>query len=239
MRTLSPKPCGCPGRRQRRKPSTWRFGSSRRATAESRPWSTMRPWRPGGTSRNGSTPGSREGPDGVIRYLLDSSALWRILRDSALRGAWAEVVSIGAIGSCHAQRVEFRRSARTIDEYEQMSGMFDALYPDAPIPKGAWRWIESAQYRLLRQGAHRGIGRGSADRTTAAQHDLVVLHDDKDSRPPPDACRCTGTRHLRRTATADSTDTRIVVGSIRGRPRRVAACCSRCCPGWADRPRPV
>jgi hypothetical protein len=28
--------------------------------------------------------------------------------------------------------------------------MFDALYPDAAVPKGGWRWIESAQYRLLR-----------------------------------------------------------------------------------------
>jgi predicted nucleic acid-binding protein len=117
----------------------------------------------------------------MIRYLLDSSALWRILRDHALRAAWAEVVSAGAIGSCQPQRVEFRRSARTIDEYEQMSGMFEALYPDAALSKGAWRWVESAQYRLLRQGAHRALP--AVDLlicATAAQHDLVVLHDDKD-----------------------------------------------------------
>ena len=117
----------------------------------------------------------------MIRYLLDSSALWRILRDAALRAAWAGVVSVGAVGSCHPQRVEFRRSARTIDEYEQMSEMFDALYPDAAVPKGAWRWIESAQYRLLRHGAHRALS--AVDLlicATAAQHDLVVLHDDND-----------------------------------------------------------
>ena len=73
------------------------------------------------------------------------------------------------------------RSARTIDEHEQMSGMFEALYPDAAIPKGMWRWIESAQYRLLRQGAHRALS--AVDLmicATAAQHDLVVLHDDND-----------------------------------------------------------
>jgi predicted nucleic acid-binding protein len=117
----------------------------------------------------------------VIRYLLDSSALWRILRDSELRSAWAEVVSAGAVGSCHPQRVEFRRSARSVDEYEQMSGMFDVLYPDAAVPKGAWRWIDSAQYRLLRSGAHRALS--AVDLlvcATAAQHDLIVLHDDKD-----------------------------------------------------------
>jgi hypothetical protein len=48
---------------------------------------------------------------GVIRYLLDSSALWRILRDPALRAAFAD------------------------------------LYQDVAVPKAAWTWIESAQYR--------------------------------------------------------------------------------------------
>jgi predicted nucleic acid-binding protein len=117
----------------------------------------------------------------VTRYLLDSSALWRILRDTALRASWAEVISLGIIGSCHPQRVEFRRSARTVDEYEQMSEMFDSLYSDTAIPKGAWRWIEAAQYRLLRHGAHRALS--AVDLVicaTAAHHDLVVLHDDSD-----------------------------------------------------------
>ena len=117
----------------------------------------------------------------MIRYLLDSSALWRILRDAALRASWAEVVSLGVIGSCQPQRVEFRRSARTADEYEQMSEMFDSLYPDAAVPKGAWRWVESAQYRLVRHGAHRALS--AVDLlvcATAAHHDLIMLHDDID-----------------------------------------------------------
>jgi len=129
----------------------------------------------------GAAAGGRKRPGRVIRYLLDSSALWRILRDAGLRASWAEMVSLGVIGSCHPQRIEFRRSARTVDEYEQMSEMFDALYPDAPVPKGAWRWIESAQYRLLRHGAHRALS--AVDLlicATAAHHDLVVLHDDSD-----------------------------------------------------------
>jgi predicted nucleic acid-binding protein len=117
----------------------------------------------------------------VIRYLLDSSALWRILRDSGLRASWAEVISLGVVGSCQPQRIEFRRSARTADEYAQMSEMFDSLYPDAPVPKGAWRWSESAQYRLLRYGAHRALS--AVDLlicATAAHHGLAILHDDGD-----------------------------------------------------------
>ena len=62
-----------------------------------------------------------------------------------------------------------------------MSGMFDVLYADAAVPRGAWRWIDSAQYRLLRHGAHRALS--AVDLlicATAAQHDLIVLHDDND-----------------------------------------------------------
>ena len=125
----------------------------------------------------------------MIRYLLDSSALWRILRNATLRASWAEVASLGVIGSCHPQRVEFRRSARDIDEYDQMSGMFDALYPDVPVPDNAWRWAESAQYRLLRHGAQRGLS--AVDLlicATAAHHGVVVLH--------ADAAFVTAARHL-------------------------------------------
>ncbi|HEY2549284.1 MAG TPA: PIN domain-containing protein [Streptosporangiaceae bacterium] len=117
----------------------------------------------------------------MIQYLADSSALWRIMRESVVRAAWTEVVTAGAVASCHPQRVEFRRSAGGLDEYEQMSGMFDELYPDAAVPKNAWQWIESAQYRLLRRGAHRALS--AVDLlicATAVHRDLVVLHDDSD-----------------------------------------------------------
>lgn len=59
--------------------------------------------------------------------------------------------------------------------------MFAVLYPDAPVPKSAWQWMESAQFRLLRNGAHRALS--AVDLlicAIAAEHDLVVLHDDND-----------------------------------------------------------
>ena len=117
----------------------------------------------------------------MIRYLIDSSALWRILRDDDLRSAWAEHIASGAIGSCQVQRAEFRRSARNVDEYEQMTATFDDLYPDAPLPKTAWRWIEAAQHRLVRHGARRALSvTDLLISATAAHHGLVVLHDEND-----------------------------------------------------------
>ena len=116
-----------------------------------------------------------------MRYLADSSALWRLLRDSNVRTGWSDVISDHAIGSCQPQRVEFRRSARDLDEYEQMTSMFADLYPDVAVPKSAWSWVESAQYRLLRGGAHRALS--CVDLlicACAAIRGLVVLHDDND-----------------------------------------------------------
>lgn len=62
-----------------------------------------------------------------------------------------------------------------------MTHMFAELYPDIPVPKRAWAWIESAQYRLLRAGAHRALSVVDLLMcATAAHHGLAILHDDND-----------------------------------------------------------
>jgi hypothetical protein len=106
---------------------------------------------------------SRQGARCLIRYLADSPPLRRLLRDSDVRAGWADVISDHAIGSCQPQRTEFRRSARNLDEYEQMTSMFIDLYPDVPVQKSAWRWIEFAQYRLMRRSAPSVVMPRSAD----------------------------------------------------------------------------
>jgi predicted nucleic acid-binding protein len=91
------------------------------------------------------------------------------------------VLSDGVIGSCHPQRRAFCRSARSVEEYERMQAMFDSLHPDVPLPKTIWRWAESTQYRLSRNGTHRALS--PVDLLlcgTASLHGLVILHDDRD-----------------------------------------------------------
>jgi hypothetical protein len=80
----------------------------------------------------------------VISYLLDSTAVWRLQRDRELSNAWADEVEVGALGSCRPQQIEFRRSARRLEEFEAMAAMVAELYPDVPVPKDAWNWIDSA-----------------------------------------------------------------------------------------------
>lgn len=62
-----------------------------------------------------------------------------------------------------------------------MNQAFRGLYPDLPVPKSVWRWIESAQYRLAGAGAVRALS--IVDLlvcATAADRGLIVLHDDAD-----------------------------------------------------------
>src|SRR5262245_47728955 len=116
-----------------------------------------------------------------MHYLADSSALWRILREPSVRAGWSDVISDHAVGSCQPQRIEFRRSARNLDEYEHMTAMFVDLYPDVPIPKTAGQWVEAAQYRLLRAGSDQVLS--YVDLSVCAHsaiRGLVVLHDDND-----------------------------------------------------------
>lgn len=117
----------------------------------------------------------------MIFFLVDSSAVWRLQRQPELTEAWNSSLVGGAVGSCEPQRAEFRRSARNADEFDQMNQTFRDVYPDVPVPKSVWRWIDSAQHRLASAGAVRALS--VVDLLvcgTAVARGLVVLHDDAD-----------------------------------------------------------
>jgi predicted nucleic acid-binding protein len=93
----------------------------------------------------------------LIYFLVDSSAVWRLQRKPELTEAWNSSLLSGAVGSCEPQRAEFRRSARNADEFDQMNQTFRDVYPDVPVPKSVWRWIDSAQHLLAGAGAVRTL----------------------------------------------------------------------------------
>lgn len=116
-------------------------------------------------------------------YLLDTSGLVRLLSDPKVQSTWYDAIAAEAVASCYPQRAEFLYSARNGREYEEITEMFTDLYPDAPVPKNAGRWISAVQYRMARAGEHRSAS--AVDliiAATAAHHGLTVLHDDADYR---------------------------------------------------------
>jgi predicted nucleic acid-binding protein len=111
---------------------------------------------------------------------VDSSAVW-LQRQPELTDAWESSLLSGAIGSCEPQRAEFRRSARNTAEFDETKQMFRDVYPDVPVPKSVWPWIDSAQRRLAGAGAVRPLS--VVDLLicgTAAAKGLVIRHDDAD-----------------------------------------------------------
>ena len=117
----------------------------------------------------------------MSRYLLDSSALWRILRDDGLAAEWREAAAGGDIRSCYPQRAEFLKSARNSEQYEAYSALLSDLYADAPVPKGAAKWVGAVQLRAAEKGAHKALSAVDLQIcATAAHHGPIVLHDDND-----------------------------------------------------------
>ncbi|MFD6393957.1 PIN domain-containing protein [Nocardia sp. NPDC060259] len=116
-------------------------------------------------------------------YLLDTSALVRLIADPILREAWYDTIEVGAVASCYPQRAEFLYSARNSSEYDEIGEMFSDLYPDRAVPRTAGRWIDSVQRQMAQHGEHRSAS--AVDlmiAATAAHYGLVVLHHDADFR---------------------------------------------------------
>ena len=98
------------------------------------------------------------GGTGVIRYLLDASALWQIFRNPDIAEQWRGPARDRMFHVCEATRTEYLFSARGPVDRDEMAEDLDALCDLAPVPKSAWRWVDTAQYKLTQRG-HAPAGR--------------------------------------------------------------------------------
>lgn len=82
---------------------------------------------------------------------------------------------------CEPTRTEFLYSATGPAHRDELADELDTLCQIAAVPKAAWRWIDTAQYKLTQKSQHRAAG--PIDLlvcATAVNHDLTVLHVDND-----------------------------------------------------------
>jgi predicted nucleic acid-binding protein len=117
----------------------------------------------------------------VIGYLLDTSAVWKLFRDAEVFDAWQAERDAGAFFVCEATRTEFLFSAKGPANRDEMAESLDGLCELAPVPKSAWRWVDTAQYKLTQRGQHRAAG--PIDLlvcATAVHHGMTLLHIDND-----------------------------------------------------------
>ncbi|WNM30581.1 PIN domain nuclease [Streptomyces sp. Li-HN-5-11] len=113
-------------------------------------------------------------------YLIDTSALVRILRQPAL-SHWEQPLQEGIIARCPVTEIEFLYSARNSEEREQLVLDMDELFGWAPLDDRALTRAWSVQRELTEKGLHRSAG--AVDLLVAATAELrglTVLHHDKD-----------------------------------------------------------
>jgi predicted nucleic acid-binding protein len=114
-----------------------------------------------------------------VKYLVDTSALVRILRRQADE-SWHDQVTRGLLAICDPVLTE----TLTIADAKAYSRVEEALreaYPWVPVPDDAWDLVTSVRRELATKSVHQGLS--VADHlvvATAIRLKLVVLHEDAD-----------------------------------------------------------
>jgi predicted nucleic acid-binding protein len=114
-----------------------------------------------------------------VKYLVDTSALVRILRRQ-VDESWHEQVAHGMVAICDPVLTEVLTVARAT-EYERVRTDLLEAYPWVPVPDRAWETVRSVQARLAAKSQHQGLS--VADHlvvVTALHNRLTILHEDAD-----------------------------------------------------------
>jgi predicted nucleic acid-binding protein len=117
---------------------------------------------------------------GLTRYLVDKSALARIHVPS-VREELEPLIERALVGMCGVTKLEMLFSARNISERARMRQRFDESMEQVPTPENVWDLASEIQEALTEQGQHRCASIPDLlIAATAREHDLEILHYDKD-----------------------------------------------------------
>ena len=116
-----------------------------------------------------------------VGYLVDTSALARLLRDPAVRREWRWRVAEGALAVCPLTELEIMGSAQSRADARAIQSLLDESYRWVLMPDGIFDRAREVQDGLMDRGTHRSAG--SIDllvAATAKAHGLTLLHYDRD-----------------------------------------------------------
>ncbi|MFJ6616039.1 PIN domain nuclease [Kitasatospora sp. NPDC091335] len=114
-------------------------------------------------------------------FLIDTSAVARLITRPAALSLWGEALAAGRIGMCAPTEGEVLYSARSAAELRAMRAQFQRLYTWWVVPDDVWPQVSSLQIGLAESGCHRSAGVVDLMvAVTAMHHGLTVLHYDRD-----------------------------------------------------------
>jgi predicted nucleic acid-binding protein len=115
------------------------------------------------------------------QFLIDTSALARMMRPGAESFGWDQAVAAGLIAVCPIIELEFFYSARSAKDREATIGDLRAAFGWVPVHDGAYARAWEVQGELTTRGQHRSVG--PVDLVVAATAELfglTLLNHDRD-----------------------------------------------------------
>jgi predicted nucleic acid-binding protein len=115
------------------------------------------------------------------QFLIDTSALARLMRPGAESFGWDQAAAAGLIAVCPITELEFFHSARSPVDREQGIQDVRSLFGWVPVHDRAFARAWDVQGELTGQGQHRSAGPVDlVVAATAELHGLTLLHHDSD-----------------------------------------------------------
>ncbi len=108
-----------------------------------------------------------------VRYLLDTSALVRVLRERSARARWEQQITAGLVAVCPLVELELLYSARSKADREEMIELLAATFAWVTMPDRVFSRAAEIQAALTARGQHRSAG--AVDLLVAATADLHAL----------------------------------------------------------------
>lgn len=117
----------------------------------------------------------------AAQYLIDTSALARMMRGDAEQFGWDRAAAAGLVAVCPVTELEFLYSARSADDRERGVEDLRTVFGWVPVDDRAYDRAWQVQEALTKRGQHRGAG--PVDLVVAATAELqglTLLHRDRD-----------------------------------------------------------
>ncbi|MEV1008194.1 PIN domain nuclease [Streptomyces sp. NPDC049881] len=117
----------------------------------------------------------------AAQFLIDTSALARILRGDAEQYGWDQAAAAGLLAVCPVTELEFLYSARSSVDRERVVDDLRSVFGWVPVDDRAYDRAWKVQEMLTKRGQHRSAG--PVDLTVAATAELqglTLLHRDRD-----------------------------------------------------------
>jgi predicted nucleic acid-binding protein len=115
------------------------------------------------------------------QYLVDTSALVRIFRDSDVRTRWEQQIAAGLLAVCPIVELEFLYTARSKADREELTELIETTFVWTPMPDRVFPRATDVQMMLTDRGTHRSAS--AVDLLVAATAELTqltLLHYDRD-----------------------------------------------------------